>query len=134
MPSANLDLVRSIYVGWERGDYTDMAWAHPDIELVMEDVPDSGTWRGVAGMLEGWVQFLGAWHEHRVEVEEYVELDGERVLVVARFVAQGKTSGLDLQETRTEGADLFHIRDGKVTRLVVYFDRDRALADLGLEG
>jgi hypothetical protein len=32
------------------------------------------------------------------------------------------------------GACLFHIRNGKVAREVVYFDRDRAFADLGLEG
>jgi ketosteroid isomerase-like protein len=30
------------------------------------------------------------------------------------------------------GAGLFEIREGKVTRFVAYFDRDRALAEVGL--
>jgi hypothetical protein len=29
---------------------------------------------------------------------------------------------------------LFHIRDGKVIKLVQYMNRDRALDDLGLKG
>jgi ketosteroid isomerase-like protein len=31
-------------------------------------------------------------------------------------------------------ANLFHIRDGKVVRLTLYWDRERAVADLGLQG
>jgi hypothetical protein len=33
---------------------------------------------------------------------------------------------------RSEAASLFHLRDGKVTRLVLYVDRERGLAELGL--
>ena len=43
-------------------------------------------------------------------------------------------SGLDLGEMGPKAAVLFHVHQGMVTRLVIYFDRDLAFADLGLEG
>ena len=35
-------------------------------------------------------------------------------------------------QMQAKGASLFHIRDGKVTRIVTYWDREHAFADLGL--
>jgi hypothetical protein len=125
--------VRSIYADWERGDYSSTEWAHPQIEFVIADLPDQDTSTGVAAATEAWGGFLTAWEGHRVRAEQYRELDPERVLVLGHFIARGRTSGLDLQQTRTDGANVFHICEGRVTRLAIYFDRDRALADLGLE-
>jgi ketosteroid isomerase-like protein len=129
----NVDLVRSIYAAWERGDFSSAEWAHPEIEYVISDFgPASGTWTGLAGMAEGFRGILGAWDEYRAEADEYRELDSERVLVLVHMSGRGKTSGLDLGRLRAKGANVFHVRGGKVTKLVLYFDREQALAELGL--
>jgi hypothetical protein len=39
---------------------------------------------------------------------------------------------LELGQIRAKGAHLLHVRDGKVTKLVICFDRSRAFAHLGL--
>jgi ketosteroid isomerase-like protein len=132
MSSANVELVRSMFAAWERGDYSSAHGVHPEIEYVIADGPSPGRWTGLAGLAEGFRDFLGAWHDFRGDAEEYRELDGERVLALTRFRGRGKTSGLELGQMRAKGAVLFHIRDGKVRRQVLYLDRERALADLGL--
>src|SRR5271165_971924 len=133
--SANLDLVRSVHAAWERGDFSSVEWAHPEIEFVFADGPSPGSWTGVPAMAEAWRDFLSTWEGWRPEAEEYRELDDERVLVLVITVAgRGKTSGLEVGQLEAEGANLLHIRDGKVTKFVFYWDCDHALADLGLEG
>jgi ketosteroid isomerase-like protein len=131
--SANLDLVRSIYADWERGDFTNAEWAHPEIEYVRAGGPEAGTLTGPAGLAEGARSVLNPWEDCRVEAVECREVDDERVLVFTRVSGRGKGSGLDLDQLRAEGTEVLHIHDGKVTRLVLYWDRDHALADLGLE-
>jgi hypothetical protein len=131
--SANLDLVRSIRSAWERGEYGSTEWAHPEIEFAIADGPSPGTWKGLAGMAEAMREGLSAWTGFRSQADEYRELDDERVLVLGHASAgRGKASGLNLEQLRTKGAEVFNLRDGKVTRLVLYSDRDRAFADLGL--
>jgi ketosteroid isomerase-like protein len=132
MTSANLDLVRSMYEAWEQGDWSSSEWAHPDIETVMADGPAPGSWTGLAGAAEGWRDFLNAWEEYSAQAEQYRELDDERVLVLIRRSGRGKRSGIELGQLASEGAVLYHVWGGKVTRQVIYFDRARAIADLDL--
>jgi ketosteroid isomerase-like protein len=131
--SENLDLVRSIYADWERGDWSRGDWMAPGMEYVVPDGPEPGTWTGLAAVADALHDELRAWEDFRSWSEEYRELDAGRVLVIGHLSGRGKTSGVEVGEIQAKVAALFHIRDGKVTRLVTYWDRDRALADLGLE-
>jgi ketosteroid isomerase-like protein len=130
--SANVDLVRSIYADWERGDFSLAEWAHPEIEFVIADGPEPETWKGLAGLADWSRDFMSQWEDTRVVPEEVRELDDERVLVLVRYSGRGRRSGLELAQIQPTGAWLFRVRDGKVARLLRYWDRDRALADLGL--
>jgi ketosteroid isomerase-like protein len=130
--SANLDLVRSLFAAWERGEFGSTEWVDPDIEWVVPRGPEAGTARGrsaVSGAVRGW---LGSWQEFRLIAEDYRELDDERVLALVRRTGRGRTSGLELEQIDSGGAILFQIRGAAVVRLVFYEEANRALADLGL--
>jgi ketosteroid isomerase-like protein len=130
--STTLELVQAIYSRWERGDFSWIGWAAPQLEYVIADGPTPGSWKGLAGLREGGLGFLSSWDELRVTVEETRELDAERVLVLTRLSGRGKASGLELGEMQARGADILDIRDGKVVRFALYHDRDRAFEELDL--
>jgi ketosteroid isomerase-like protein len=130
VPSASLDLVRAIYADWERGDFSSTEWAHPEIEFGFADGPEPGRCIGLEEMSARYGGWLRGWKDFRAEPEEYLVVDAERILVLVHNSGRGRTSGLELEQRSV--ANFFEIRNGKVERLVLYFDRDRALADLGL--
>ena len=129
----NLDLVRSIYADWERRDWRSDEWADADIASVIAGGPEPGSYTGVFVMAHAWRVFLSAWEDLCTKADEFRELDGERVLVLHTWSGVGKSSALAVQQMTAKSATLFDVRGGKVTKLVAYWDRDRALADLGLK-
>jgi hypothetical protein len=124
--------VRAICAAWERGDFSSADWAHPQIEYVVADGAEPGSWTGLAGIAEAWRSRLSAWEDVRLELEEYRELDEERVLVFYQPMAKGKASGLDVAQLRATGAIVFYVRGEKVMKFVQYNDAERALNDLEL--
>jgi ketosteroid isomerase-like protein len=131
--SHNVDLVRSIYADWERGDWSSAGWADPEIEFVIVDGPSVFSTTGVAQMAQAWRNWLSAWEGFGMEVDEFRELDQDQVLVLHHYVGRAKTTGLDLGNVQSQAAILLEMRAGKVSRLVGYNDREHAFADLGLK-
>ena len=112
MSQDNVELVRSIYAAWERSDYSSADWAHPEIERVA----DGPTTRA----RPGWLQYDSGAGVSRIRARP--------------SVAALRPAGADVDSEIgiVQGANLFHVRGGKVTRLVLYWDRERALEAVGL--
>jgi ketosteroid isomerase-like protein len=98
----------------------------PAIEAEVEGEPV--VYLGHDGLRQYFKDVAESFEEYRFDVSECRDL-GTRVLLLGRLSARGRGSGVELA---SDLAALFHVRDGKVTRFVAYWDRDRALADLGL--
>lgn len=131
--SQNLDLVRSILEEWGKADFRNVNWAHPEIEYMVIGGPEPGAWHGLAAMMASVRDFMSAWDNYGISAEQLRELDDGRVLALVRLSGRGKVSGVRIEDAGADGAEVWHLRDGLVTRLHMYWERDRALADLGLE-
>ena len=128
MSQENVEIVRSILARWERGDYSSVDWADPEIEYVAPDHPDVA--RGLGALGRRWREFLLAWDHLATVPERFVDARDDRVLVLVRFEGRGRVSGVPAADFF--GAQLFTMRDAKVVRLAVYLDRKEALEAAGL--
>ena len=77
--------------------------------------------RRVADYLRDWLE---SWDEYHTELEELREA-GDQVVVLVRARARGKGSRF---YAHAETADVFAVRDGKITSLRLYVDRAEALS------
>jgi ketosteroid isomerase-like protein len=132
----DVGLVRRLFERWGRGDVATAEFFDTDVEFVRHGGGSgglaglAGEWRGLDQMWAAVREFLQAWEDLRTVAERIVDL-GDRVLVLGRQSGRGRGSGVFVDH---EVAFVATVRDGKIVRLEGYWDRDRALADLGFEG
>ncbi|MGZ5313469.1 MAG: nuclear transport factor 2 family protein [Solirubrobacterales bacterium] len=132
MSEENVDVVRKLYELFARRDL-DAAfpdYADPSIELrvppLYPDTPE--VFRGREG-IERWIAMIDeVWAEWRFELERYLEA-GSTVVVLARLIAEGGSSGIHLER---EVAHLWTFEGGRATSIRVYLNQAEALGAAGL--
>ena len=100
-------------------------------DAVFEEPPEQPSptvARGRDAVGRTFMKFEEAWDEHRSEPEEYRVIDDERVLVLSIEHFRGR-DGIEI--TQPCGT-LFTFRDGEITRMQSFWERENALKAAGL--
>ena len=128
MSRENVEIVRRVYECWSKGDFSNPEPYAPDVRFEMPDWPEGSSARGVEEMAKTWFQALNAWEGFRSEPQEFIA-HGPHVLVRNHITARGRESGLDVD---ADTASLFTLEDGRVVRLALYWNVERARKAAGL--
>jgi uncharacterized protein len=130
MPEAEIEMLRSGYEAFNRGDWDAVFdFAPPDFELqTAERVINPGTYHGREEARRFFEDFFEPFEQVVVEVEELIE-SGDLILalVLVRSRPIGSTA---VVENRV--AHLWTTRDGEIIRLQIFPERERALEAAGL--
>ena len=125
----NIRIVRTIYAEWERGDFSSVDWAHPEIEFLIPGI-DQRSERGIESMGRAWAQWLRAFEGFSVEGQEFFDR-GDNVVVRQVFHGTGQGSGIPLEAA--PGSAVLSLKDGKVTRFHGTLTLEEALEEAGIE-
>ena len=138
MSRENVELVRRLYDAVAARDsetvlsiyHPDLVWDHSNNAEVAGLVGET-VYHGHEGLREWSRQFYEAWEDVTAELEDVLDLGGDRVVAVLDYRGRGRVSGLEVQFTRMAG--IFTIRDGRVIRAEWYRDEGGALQAAGIE-
>ena len=118
---APADVVRRQYLASAAGDLDALrATLAPDVEWTeMAGFPLAGTYRTPEGVTANVMQRLGAdWDGWAAHDDTYV-VDGENVVVLARYTATNKATGKDIN---VRVAHHFIVRGGRIVRFEQFVD------------
>jgi len=127
MSQENVEIIRSIHDEWLRGG---LALDMFDPEMAMlesKTLPGAASAYGIDAVQKYMESFANYWDEIRFEPQEFIEAD-EQVVVIARLVGRGKSSGVEVTRTWSY---VWTLRGRKALRMEGYANRDEALRAVG---
>ena len=130
-PSSNVNLIRSAYGAFSRGDVPGVLnILHEDVEWhEAEGFPYGGTYHGHAEVLDNVFMKLGTeWEDFRALDDEYVD-GGDTIVVLGHYKGAYKETGESME---APFAHVWKIGDGKVQEFRQY--TDTVLVQRALEG
>jgi ketosteroid isomerase-like protein len=122
-------LDRAYQLVWHEGDLeAAFAGVSPDFEWIVPGHPEGTVRLGPGGVIAFFREWLEPWADVHVEWELH-PVDAERVLAVTVQRARGRGSGVPVE---LRFAQLWTVRDGRATRMVLYMDVEKGFAAAGL--
>ena len=129
MSQENVEIVRRFFE--VQGDPGEMLECFdPDVVVAnFESAPDNETYVGHDG-LRAWSRDVwSAIGVFRLELDEIIDVDEERVVIVNRLCGTGRTSGLPVEIPM---AGVLTFGGNKIVAWQAYETREKALEDVGL--
>jgi ketosteroid isomerase-like protein len=120
-------MLHSILGEWERGEFWN-AEAYTDDVVFVVSGPDGAEYQGIDGLTSAWRDFLSAWDDFHIETDRVVPGEGGAYALLIRLQARGKGSGVDID---AQVANVVNLRDGRIARLEMFWDRNMALRAAG---
>jgi ketosteroid isomerase-like protein len=128
MPEDNVDVVRRLFSALDDNQFEEVAgFFDPEVEWS----PTEGTFHGIEGVVKSFLEWMEPWDEHTIDPEEFIESGDDRVLATIHLTGRGEQSGVEINQRFFQ---LYTLRGGRITRMVEYVDRARALEAAGLPG
>jgi len=130
MSQENVDLARRMTEAFLSGNGDGaLALMHPDVVFEATARPDGRVWQGRNAVRRAVAEWIGSWDAYSLEIRDYVDAPGDRVVVLWTERGRGKGSGIPLEH---HGGNVVTIRDGEIVRIAIYTSTDKALEAVGL--
>ena len=130
MSMQGIECLRAVEEAFNRRDIDAALGAYDpgaEWQMARED-PDATTLRGVEAIGRLWESWIETYPDLRVEAREVIDA-GDRVFTWVHMQGRGATSGAAVEQ---EEAYVYTFRDGAITRVEEYFDREEGLRAAGL--